>query len=67
MGPVSPVRIMMMLKIWMLLPVMYSMKHINPTCLAVPVARLMRACRREGKSGEVHFSMGTGMYMHCIV
>jgi hypothetical protein len=45
MGLASPLSVMMMLKIWMLLPIIHIMKHMKPTCLNGACAICHSACR----------------------
>jgi hypothetical protein len=49
MGCASRLNVMIMLKIWMLLPLIQAMKHMKPMFLMGAVARAKRACNK-GKS-----------------
>jgi hypothetical protein len=48
-GPKSPLMTMNMEKIWMPLPIIHIMKHMNPTCLNGAVAVCHKACRQNAQ------------------
>lgn len=48
MGCASKLKVIMMEKIWMLLPDIQAMKHMKPICLMGAVARAYSACRVHG-------------------
>ncbi len=45
MGADKRLKVIMMLNIWIPLPVIHAMKHINKICLIEPVALWYSACR----------------------
>ncbi len=43
-GVVRPVMVIMMLKIWIPLPIIHIMKHMNPTCMNGSLDFCNKAC-----------------------
>jgi hypothetical protein len=69
-GDTSPLMTMKMEKIWMLLPIIHIMKHMNPTCLKGLVAVCHRACvwgvGEEVGEGGGHVRTGVAI-MGCVL
>lgn len=57
MGDASKLNVMMMEKIWMLLPDIQAMKHMNAMFLTGPVARAYNICTPTGKRTTLHVGM----------